>query len=303
MIDVWSSAGVRLPKQMVHLDNIPLPMDEATFLNLRRGNDHNSAFDITSAPGPSLLAEMVKLNRILMEITEVNEWTVTGQADEAVLEDAVKELSRKLDRWHDALPECMHDTPSNLTHYASQGLGRIFVAVYGGYYQFGQLLFYQFLHEDRHSSVPSAHFYANKCKFHAARLSDLIYTANSTPGCEVLYTMVGHIIVLASSVQIHTLLFGEDEEQIRSARLRLERNFEILTQLRSYWPTLEISFTRLRAFHKACRDSMDTSFRMDRWMLRFLYEFAKPLHDKEVDTAADVELWSVENIGISPGLI
>ncbi|MCJ1256304.1 hypothetical protein MMC24_004125 [Lignoscripta atroalba] len=175
-------------------------MDEATFLTLRRGDSHISEFDNASEPAPSLLGQMIKLNRILMEINEVNERTVTGLANGVTLEDAVKETSRNLDDWHDALPDYMHYTPANLTRYASQGLGRLFVAVYLGYYHFGQLLYYQFLHEDCHSSVPSRHFYANKRKAHAANLCDVVYSANSTPGCQVLYNMVGHILVIASTV-------------------------------------------------------------------------------------------------------
>lgn len=83
------------------------------------------------------------------------------------------------------------------------------------------------------------------------------------------YAVVGHIIVIASTVQIHTLLFSEPTEQISAARRRLERNFEILSQLRTYWPTLDICFTRLEAFHKACRSSIYESFRLDQWVLRF----------------------------------
>jgi hypothetical protein len=299
LIDVWSSAGVRLPRQMVHQDNVPLPMDEATFLQMRNGNTAHLEMVSDPDPGSSLLAQMIKLNRILVEINEVNERAVAGRADGVILEDVVKDVSRKLDDWLAALPSYMRDTPANMARYAAQGLGSIFVTVYLGYYHFGQLLYYQFLHEDCHGSVPSAHFYANKCKAHAASLCEILYAANSTPGCEVLYTMVGHILVIASTVQVHILLFGADEDEIRTARSRLERNFEILLQLRTYWPTLEVSFTRFRAFHKACRNSMDTSFRMDQWMLRFLSEFANPVDDKYAEQA-DTSTWSVENMGISP---
>jgi hypothetical protein len=112
--------------------------------------------------------------------------------------------------------------------------------------------------------------------------------------------MVGHILVIASTIQIHTLLFSDNEEQISAARSRLEKNFEILSQLRTYWPTLDVSFTRLRAFHQACRDSMDESFRLDLWMLRFLSEFAEPIDDKVIGQSPDQRVWSWENIEGSP---
>jgi hypothetical protein len=273
-------------------------MDELAFLGLRP-EEEGGHLEIASDSSSSLLAQMIKLNRILAEVNEVNAQAVAGRADGIILEDRVKSVSQKLDDWLENLPSYMRDTPANMARYASQGLGRIFVAVYLGYYHFGQLLYYQFLHHDCHGSVPSARFYANRCKAHAASLCEILYAANSTPGCEVAYTMVGHILVIASTVQVHILLFGDDEDEIRIARSRLERNFEILQQLREYWPTLEVSFTRFRAFHKACRMSMETSFRLDQWMLRFLSEFAHPMDDKYIEET-DVGPWSWENVGVSP---
>ena len=297
MIDVWSSAGVGLPKQMPALEHIPLPCDEEIFLSLEPGD---SALQSRASSASSLLAQMITLNRILVEINEVNQRTVAGNAGGVVLENTIMELSKKLDDWHRGLPPFMHDNFANLQHYAAEGLGRIFVAVYLGYYHFGQLLFYQFLHSDCHDTVLNAEFYANKCKTYAESLCEIIYSARDIPGCEVQYTMVGHILVIASTVQIHTLLFSDNEDQISAARKRLEKNFEILSQLRIYWPTLDISFTRLRAFHQACRDSMDESFRLDQWMLRFLYQFAEPVSDKVVGQSPDWRVWSWDSIEFSP---
>jgi hypothetical protein len=298
MIDVWSSAGVRLPKQMPSLENIPLPCDEDIFLSLKPG--FPIPLEHQSPSASSLLAQMIKLNRILVAINEVNQRTVAGLTGGVILENIIMELSNKLDDWHAGLPTFMHDNTANLQRYASQGLGRIFVAVYLGYYHFGQLLFYQFLHGDCHSTVLSARFYANKCKAYAESLCEIVYASHNIQDCGVQYSIVGHILVIASTVQIHTLLFSDNNTQISASRRRLERNFEILSTLRQYWPTLDISFTRLRAFHQACRDSMDESFRLDQWMLRFLYEFAEPVTDKVVGQSPDTRVWSWESIGFSP---
>ncbi|KUJ17889.1 uncharacterized protein LY89DRAFT_29384 [Mollisia scopiformis] len=301
MIDVWSSTGVRLPRQMPTLEEMPLPMDDVGFLSLKDGDPPPPSFaNNTTTASSSLLAEMIKLSRILLEINSLNERTVSGATSGAILENEVMDLSNQLDGWHASLPPFMHDTLSNVQRFASQGLGRMFVAVYLGYYHFGQLLFYQFLHGDCHSTVLSAHFYANKCKAYAKSLCEIIYASHSVPNCDVQYTMCGHILVIASTVQIHTLLFSDKEAQIVAARQRLERNFEILSQLRMYWPTLDICFTRLQAFHKACRNSMDESFRLDQWMLRFLSEFAQPVDDRIVDGFAPMKVWSLDNIGCSP---
>lgn len=297
MIDTWSSTGVRLPRMMPRLDNIPLPIDEAVFLSARSGDLTFPSMDVASfTPESSLLAQMIKLNFILMEVNEFNKRTVAEP--NLILEDDIEALSRKLDDWYSALPFYMRDTPENLASWASQGLGRIFVAIYLGFYHFGQLLFYQFLHEASHSSFPRAHAYATQCKSHATRLCEITYAAYSTPGCEVRYTMVGHVLVIASTVQIHTLLFSDSEESIQTARTRLERNFEILTKLKEYWPTLEASFSRLRAFHKACQNSMDTSFRLDQWMLTFLSEYSVKMEDRT--EVAGPWIWSVDNLGVSP---
>ncbi len=297
MIDTWSSFGVRLPKQMPHLDSLPLPIDDVTFLQMRRGSSPSPQFVLTPPKSESsLLAQMIKLNYILTEINELNQLTAANPG--TVFEEKIERLSQDLDNWYRELPHNMHDTPENLAFWASQGMGRTFVAVYLGYYHFGQLLFYQFLHVDNHTSLPKAHSYALQCKAHSMHLCDITYAAHSTPGCDVLYTMVGHVLVIASTVQIHTLLFAESDDQIRAARERLERNFEILTKLRGYWPTLEASFSRLRAFHKACQNLIHTSFRLDQWMLGFLTEFAKPMDDKRLDTQEPE--WLVDNLGISP---
>merc|ERR1712093_123927 len=123
--------------------------------------------------------------------------------------------------------------------FASHGLGRYFAAVYLGYYHFGQLLFYQFLHVEPYSSIPSAGLYAEKCKDHAANLCEMIYRAFETPNSDVLYTMVAHVLVIASTVQIHTLLFSSDENRIGISRARLERNFGILLHLKPQHPAIK----------------------------------------------------------------
>lgn len=134
---------------------------------------------------------------------------------------------------------------------------------------------------------------------HSSALCKILYQAYATPGCEVYYTMVGHVLVIASTVQLHILLFDQDEAQIKAARYRLECNFEILSKLQTFWPTLDVCFTRFREFHKACEKSKESSFRMDKWMLQFLFEFAKPMGEKK-DELADLQPWSMTDLGFSP---
>ena len=267
-----------LPRQMPLGKVCPLPIDEETFLQWRLGNPISPIENVDRQS--SLLAQMVLLNQLLLKINDViAESAAIGELTSA-LERKVRDISQQLDGWHDSIPEYMKDTPDNLMRYAAKGLGRIFVAVWLGYYHFGQLLFYQFLHEDQQS--PNQKHYSMKCKSYAAGLCNLVYAASSTPNCDVRYNMVGHILVIASTIQIHTLLFETDELDIREARFRLEQNFEILTRLREYWPMLDMIFSRLQIFHEVCRKSVDSSFRMDQWMLKFLSEFAEPIQEKAI---------------------
>ncbi|KAB5545467.1 fungal-specific transcription factor [Coniochaeta sp. 2T2.1] len=308
MIDVWSSAGINLPREMTRRDNVPYPMDEAVFLSLTS----SSPDPATSNRESSLLAQMIKLNGILLSINDAIKTLTSPEGDAANFSSStVPTLSARLEVWEAALPPNLRDTPENLHFHASQGLGRIFVAIYLGYYHFGQLLFYPSLDELQRQSHPSssptsptpsqphASSYAKRCKHFASSLSRIVSTANATPGCDVRYNMVGHITVVSSSVFIHTLLFSSSQPELDAARRQLEQNFEVLTGLRTYWPMLEVCFARLRTFHALCRSSMDTSFRMDRWMVRFLTEFARPVGEgeREGELGVGEGWWEVEREG------
>ena len=296
MSDVWSSTAVKLPLLMPKVE-VPLPIDELHYLALRQDSADNF-METVILDGPSpLLSEMIKLNRILVLINEFNERCVKDRPDGLLLEHAIHGLSRRLDDWVAELPNNMRDTDENFAWYASRGLGRIFAAVYLGYYHFGQLLFYQFLHNGLDSSVPSANAYAEKCKGHAAHLCEMVYRSFSTPDCDVLYPMVAHVLTIASTVQIHTLLFSGHESQIRIARSRLERNFELLLHLRQYWSTLDGVMVRLHAFHDMCQKSMDTSFVLDHWMLSFLVEFANTMDEQRAgDSRSPSAYWTLDGI-------
>lgn len=299
MIDVWSSNGVRLPRSMVPRDDVSLPMEEIVFLEMRRENYDLPSPTMMQESAASLLTQMVKLNAILFEVGELNRAAAANQSFGFEFNNSVDILTAKLDLWYAELPEQLKDTPENLQHYSELGLGYFFVAVYLGYYHYGQLLYYQYLHEDSFDESTHAGYYADKCRAHSTALCEILYRAYSTPGCEVYYTMVGHVLVIASTVQLHILLFSGDDNQIKAARSRLERNFEILSRLQTFWPTLDVCFTRFREFHKACQKSKESSFRLDRWMLQFLFEFAQPVGEK-TDELTELHPWKMTDLGFSP---
>jgi hypothetical protein len=273
-------------------------MNEAAFLQMTR--HQGFTVEIYDDRASSLLAQMVRLNRILAQINDFNIQAAENKMETADATSTIETLASKLDEWVTLLPSDMQDSRENLLHHASQGLGQLFVTLYLGYYHYGQMLFYRFLHEDLRSFSPRTRFYADQCKDHAVKLCEMIYSSEDVPGCSVLYNMVGHVLVIASTVQIHTLLFEVDSEKVTLARGRLERNFCILTKLRKLWPTLDVCMERLQAFHRACRRSIDTSFCMDEWMVRFLVEFANPVSDKDGSSDGMEERpWGLAEIGIS----
>jgi hypothetical protein len=270
MVDVWSSAAVKLPRIMPMDSTVPFPIDEIPFSSMRADFTSNFINNPATFESP-LLSEMIKLNRILLKVIDFNRRCVSEHLEGETLESGVRSLSRELGVWLEGLPHHMRDTPENFQWFASRGLGRMFAAVYLGYYHYGQLLNYQFLGAE---TTTSSNPYAGDCKYHAARLCEMVYRSFATPGSEVLYPTVAHILVIASTVQIHTLLFSGDGAQIRLSKTRLERNFEIVLRLRPYWSSVDSAMSRLRAFHQTCLRSKDTSFVLDRWLLRFLVQFA-----------------------------
>jgi len=316
MVDVWSSNGVRLPRSMVPRDNVPYPMEETIFLEMMPNDCDLPSPTLMQQSAGSLLTQVVKLNAILFEVSELNRRAVASQPFSFESNTSVDALTGKLEGWYANLPERLKDTPENLQYWADRGLGYFFVSIYLGFYHFAVstnrieiplvslisiqvLLYYQYLHEDSFEAASHAGYYANKCKMQSSALCNILYRAYATPGCEVYYTMVGHVLVIASTVQLHILLFSSDETQIEAARYRLECNFEILSKLQVFWPTLDVCFTRFREFHKACEKSKESSFRMDRWMLQFLFEFAKPIGEK-TNELTELQPWSMTNLGFSP---
>lgn len=266
MIDLWSSTGLQLPRQMARSDDIIMPIEESLYLGL---SSHSTR---PNSESRSIWSEMVHLSHIWAEIHDLNKATVEGSMGPESLSNTVELLSNKLNNWSETLQPHLKATKENLERYASLGLGSVLAALHLGFHYYNEVLFYQFLAEDAHHSSVSAAFYKENCKKHATYFCDLLYLCNTIPGCECFYIMVGHMLVVTSTVYMHSLLFSDVEGQIVTARRRLEQNFEILTLLQSYWIKLDDSLSRLKAFHNACVASVESSFCMDRWMLSFILE-------------------------------
>ncbi|KAL2795232.1 hypothetical protein BJX66DRAFT_337233 [Aspergillus keveii] len=294
MIDIWSSAGLNLPRQLDFVESYPLPTSEDIFLSLQSGT-------MGAEDGPGLWSEMVILARIWARIHNLNKASVNSLIDYESLTVAVGGLAEELNDWSSNLHPSLRETPENLERYNALGLGNAFAALHLGYHYYNEVLFYQFLarNPDPEHTSPKIQTYRSQCDAHALAFCTLLYTCRSTSTLkhQCQYVMVGHMLVVTSTVYIHMLLFSEDDEaKTRLARRRLAQNFEILTELQTFWVTLDVALSRLQVFHNACRRSIDESFRMDRWMLAFILEHGssvaeRPIGSDEGDSPGTLRNW------------
>jgi hypothetical protein len=235
LIDRWASAGLGLPFQFKVRSSAPqLPMDEYEFRKLQPGQRLPDSW----LWKPGLWAHMITLVEIFGQIQDLNKSLVQpGGPDLNDVELTVEVLAKQLLDFEEKLQPELRCSLENLKIHASKGLGRTFVALHLGYHHYATLLYYQYL--DRHlTPTPQVRQYAERCKYHAVAFCDLIHDARLHDNTEAVYMIVGHMTVVSSSVLLHTLLFGNDEE-LPLSRQRLESNFETLIILRQYWPSLE----------------------------------------------------------------
>lgn len=291
MIDVWASNGAGLPRLLHHKNEIPFPIPEAAFLRMRDAVVQPPIFT-TPDSTTSIFAETIKLNSILADIAQLNTSTANQSLSSFEIHSATELLAERLEHWRQNLPPVLRDSPLNLAFHASAGTGGAFVALYLGYYHFAQLLYYRYLHMPNlpegvvSPTVKEPQSFAESCRINSTLLCEIVYRAYSTPGAEVYYSMVGHVLVIASTVQLHILLFSDKSEEVNAARRRLEQNFRILCHLQTLWRALDVSLGRFQAFHTACMKSKanpTVDFRLDKWMVRFLMEFSKPIDERPED--------------------
>lgn len=212
---------------------------------------------------------------------------VEGHLSSYELQGEVDRLARELERWRAAIPPFLVENAQNRHHYLSNGLGTSFAALHLGFHYYNVVLYYQFMaiatRRTNASPMLPARSYAERCTHHAMAFCDILYDCDAaTNGQEMLYIMLGHMLVVTSTVYMHMLLFNTAYTvSARTLRERLARNFGILTKLQQYWKTLGTSLSRLKVFHNTCLKSIEGSFDMDQWMLKFILEYALSMPEKE----------------------
>lgn len=230
MVDAWSSSGLGIPRQIANWFTIPLPMSEDTF----QSTDSTRLRTMHTVSG-GLWAQMIRLADIFTHVQSFHQDILSSRSTRRTIEDRAIAISGMFERYRDDLPQAYHFNQINLDSHIQRKLGSVFVALHLGYHHYASLLYFHFLDKAHESDLARA--YAERCKDHAAHLSDLNKTSMASIDTNACYHIVGHMATISSAVLLYTLLFGKEHELVE-ARRRLETNFLKLLELIAYWPEL-----------------------------------------------------------------
>ncbi|KAL0262016.1 hypothetical protein SLS55_003451 [Diplodia seriata] len=279
MVDRWNSAGLGLTRQLPDALKYPMPVHELEF--------HQPHFRYHASLKPGLWAYFINLASIFGEIQDLHRRHVSGELEDAQFEEQAQGLAARLEQFAEGLPTELRLNVDNLRWHADQGIGRTFVALHLGFHHYSTLIHFQYL-DIQLPRTPKQRLFASRCKHHANTYSDLLKLSTEIPNCDAVYNIVGHMTVVSSSVLLHILFFGEEDE-LPMTRQRLEQNFQVLIKLRSYWPSVHKMMDRLFTFQKACMWTADpNTHKIDKWMLKFLLQHAIAIEDKVENSAAPI---------------
>lgn len=289
MLDCWNSVRAEIPQQLLNDRGFLKPLQEHVFEAIPLTGSAQSPAYIEATRELSLWGRIIPLAEYHAKTVKLNYDIVHEPAFNFRNENLVRDLTSKLDTWLRKLPTDLHNTPENLATYTKRGFGRAFAEMHLTYHHTCQSLYYQFLdkYADRRPLRPTAvdeeaETYIQLCRSHATSLSKLMWLLNSSPDLDCLWTPVnGHLLVIASTVHLHTMLLGDSRLEINMAKELLEQNFLILQKLERHWPVVNVAFSRLHAFHHACQtDDASKAFNMDHWMGTFLNQFDIPVDNR-----------------------
>ncbi|KAF5683747.1 C6 transcription factor [Fusarium circinatum] len=308
MMDRWSSVRSDWPLQLRNDTNLPRPLRQEVFdLLTPEGTpcDLSSSNELRES---SMWGLILPLTQWHAEVVKLNFQIATEASLGHEIHDVVQDLSTQLSNWAQSLPFHLRDTPQNFRDYSSRGYGRLFSVMHIIYHNTCQSLFYQFLAKSlsRERGVTADHMVltcAELCRSHAVSLSKLYWELNTASDLDCLWSPVNsHLLVIASTIHLHMMLLQPEKVEATEARQLLEKNFIILQELQKYWPTTEFAFSRLQAFHNACRvSSISKTFNMYKWMANFLNRYDVSVQDRDLDMElADLgasnngdELWEI----------
>lgn len=284
MMDIWNSARDGRPRQLTATQDYSKPSVEDAFEDLD--------LEVKMIPGSHMCtfrhrgiwSEVVELTETLAEVMQVIKTWVEQPYGSIQAAVRIQQLASQLNDWNRNLPEGLQNTLENREQFRILGRGREFAVLHLIFHYQCLILYFPYLAKHSDTDVGSAatkpfdepsREYADYCKAHARALSELMWTTNTTSGMECLWSPVnGHLLVVASTVHLYSLLFDQSPTGVPHSKTLLEQNFVMLLQLQKYWPTLKCSLIRLQAIHKACERGYGLRiFEMDAWMLDFLSNY------------------------------
>lgn len=288
-MECWTPVRAQLSQQLGDDPAYPRPIREDIFDGLLKDGQMGDQID-DDLRSKSLWTLILPLNQWHAQVVKLNYDIVHEPAFDFRIRNLVRNLVRKLDHWIQSLPLTLRNTSENWRNYSDRGYGRLFAVMHIIYHHTSQLLFYQFLHKSGPSTDnpmvdEEASEYAELCKAHATELSKLFWELNISPELDCLWSPVNsHLLVIASTIHLHTMILGTGRPEAAEGRKLLERNFIVLQELHKYWPSTDLAFARLQAFHNACQmSSISKTFNMDQWMANFLNRYDISIEDRELD--------------------
>ena len=284
--DRWSALGNRIPRitGFEYVTDRPAakkPMPEINFLQLMGDEPSN---DISCSNNTYRTNDhevgIWAPNRDLHDIaSNIHKHQLAVLYDPASPEASfarIDEISSDLQTWQQNLPSHFKFTQQNIYLQSSLSYGAIYLGTHLSYHYNYVVLLYQFLSY----SDPESKTYAEQLEHHASHISEIIRWSNRVQNCRLLYSVVAHILVISSSVHLHTLMYG-DANAVQKAKEDLDTNFQHIMTLRSFWPAVDVSAARLRVFESACLTSNQNTWRMDRWLVKFLLFHTKDMENDQ----------------------
>ncbi|KAI9488490.1 hypothetical protein BDB00DRAFT_725608, partial [Zychaea mexicana] len=274
--DRWSALGNRIPRitGFEYTTDRPAakkPMPDIDFLQL-----------MGDEPSKEYSKGIWSPNRDLHDIaSNIHKHQLALLYDSASPEasfERIDQISSDLQMWQQNLPSHFKFTPQNIYLQSSLSYGAIFLGTHLSYHYNYVVLLYQFLSY----SDAQSRSYAEQLEYHASHISEIVRWSNRVHNSRLLYSVVAHILVISSSVHLHTLMYGDDKAVSR-AKEDLDTNFTAIMELRRYWPAVDVSAARLRVFESACLTSSQNTWRMDRWLVKFLLFHTKDMDNDQRD--------------------
>lgn len=278
--DRWSALGNRIPRITgfeYTTDRRPArkPMPDIDFLQLTSDTPRIEHTLGIWAPNRDLhdIASSIHTHQLAVLYNPTSPEASLGRIDEIAMD---------LQHWQSRLPPNFAFNTQNIYLQSSISYGAIFLGTHLSFHYNYVVLLYQFLsYADSQSRN-----YAEQLEYHASKISEIIRWSNKIPNCKLLYSVVAHILVISSSVHLHTLLYGESKAA-KQAKDDLDTNFEHIMTLRRLWPAVDVSAARLRLFEAACLTSNQNTWRMDRWLVKFLLHHTTYMDEDRRDEPMD----------------